>query len=131
MLYVLETMHVLSIADRSRRRPLSATRLVSLGMPVSHPTMTGAQGRLVRYRAVWCVLTATIRSDSQYRTPPHTPHYDGSTIIVRPSGRGTVHWRPHEIFLQFHGLSTLLNKIREGVALSPLSILHKTHLYAN
>ena len=34
-------------------------------------------------------------------------------------------------FLQFHDLSTLLNKIREGVALSPLSILHKTHWYAN
>ena len=29
-------------------------------------------------------------------------------------------------FLQFHDLWTLLNKIREGVALSPLSILHKT-----
>ena len=34
-------------------------------------------------------------------------------------------------FLQFHDLWTLLNKIREGVALSPLSILHKTHWYAN
>ena len=52
-------------------------------------------------------------------------------LIVRPSGRGTVHWRPHKIFLHFHDLSTILNKIREGVALSPLSILHKTHLYAN
>ena len=30
-------------------------------------------------------------------------------------------------FLQFHDLQTLLNKIREGVTLSPLSILHKTH----
>ena len=47
--------------------------------------------------------------------------------IVRPSGRGTVHSRPHKLFLHFHDLSTLLNKIREGVALSPLSILHKTH----
>ena len=37
--------------------------------------------------------------------------------IVRPSGRGTVHSRPHKIFLHFHDLSTLLNKIREGVAL--------------
>ena len=31
-------------------------------------------------------------------------------------------------FLQFHDLWTLLNKIREGVALSPLSILHKNIL---
>ena len=54
-----------------------------------------------------------------------------ASTVVRPSGRGTVHWRPHKIFLHFHDLSTLLNKIREGVALSPLSILHKTHLYAN
>ena len=46
-------------------------------------------------------------------------------VIVRPSG--TVHSRPHKIFLHFHDLWTLLNKIREGVALSPLSILHKTH----
>ena len=51
--------------------------------------------------------------------------------IVRPSDRGTVHSRPHKIFLHFHDLLTLLNKIREGVALSPLSILHKTHWYAN
>jgi len=28
-------------------------------------------------------------------------------------------------FLQFHDLWTILSKIREGVALSPLSILHK------
>ena len=48
-------------------------------------------------------------------------------LLVRPSGRGTVHSRPHKIFLQFQGLWTLLNKIRDGVALSPLSILHKTH----
>ena len=47
--------------------------------------------------------------------------------LVRPSGRGTVHSRPHKIFLHFHDLLALLNKIREGVALSPLSILHKTH----
>ena len=47
--------------------------------------------------------------------------------LVRPSGRGTVHSRPHKIFWHFHDLWTLLNKIREGVALSPLSILHKTH----
>ena len=46
--------------------------------------------------------------------------------LVRPSGRGTVHSRPHKIFLHFHDLWALLNKIREGVALSPLSILHKT-----
>ena len=46
-------------------------------------------------------------------------------LIVRPSGRGTVHSRPHKIFLHFLDLWTLLNKIREGVALSPLSILHK------
>ena len=32
--------------------------------------------------------------------------------IVRPSGRGTVHSRPHKIFLHFHDLWTLLNKIR-------------------
>ena len=51
--------------------------------------------------------------------------------LVRPSGRGTVHSRPHKIFLHFHDLSTLLNNIREGVALSSLSILHKTHWYAN
>ena len=51
----------------------------------------------------------------------------GKPVIVRPSGRGTVHSRPHKIFLHFHDLSSLLNKIREGVALSPLSILHKTH----
>ena len=48
-------------------------------------------------------------------------------VLVRPSGRGTVHSRPHKIFLHFHDLWTLLNKIRECVALSPLSILHKTH----
>ena len=56
-------------------------------------------------------------------------HYMSITMdnIVRPSGRGTVHSRPHKIFLHFHDLSTLLNNIREGVALSPLSILHKTH----
>ena len=60
---------------------------------------------------------------------PCKPH--SQTVIVRPSGRGTVHSRPHKTFLHFHDLSTLLNKIREGVALSPLSILHKTHLYAN
>ena len=47
--------------------------------------------------------------------------------LVRPSGRGTVHSHPHKIFLHFHDLSTLLNKIREGVALSTLSILHITH----
>ena len=47
--------------------------------------------------------------------------------LVRPSGRGTVHSRPHKIFLHFHDLWTLLNKIRAGVALSPLSVLHKTH----
>jgi len=51
--------------------------------------------------------------------------------IVRQSGRGTVHWRPHKIFLHFHHLWTLLSKIREGVALSPLSIFYETHLYAN
>ena len=45
-----------------------------------------------------------------------------SLTIVRRSGRGTVHWRPHKIFLHFHQLWTLLNKIREGVALSPLRI---------
>ena len=43
-------------------------------------------------------------------------------VIVRPSGKGTVHSRPHKIFLHFHQLWTLLNKIREGVALSPLRI---------
>jgi len=48
-------------------------------------------------------------------------------LIVRPSGSGTVHSRPHKIFLHFHDLWTILNKIREGVALSLLSILHKTH----
>jgi len=47
--------------------------------------------------------------------------------VVRPSGRGTVQSRPHKIFLHFHDLWTLLNKIREDVALSPLSVLHKTH----
>ena len=47
--------------------------------------------------------------------------------LVRQSGRGTVHSRPHKIFLQFQGLWTLLSKITEGVALTPLSILHKTH----
>jgi len=51
--------------------------------------------------------------------------------LVRRSGRGTVHWRPHKIFLHFHQLWTLLNKIREGVALSPLRIFYKTHSYAN
>ena len=47
--------------------------------------------------------------------------------LVLPSGMGTVNSRPHKIFLHFHDLWTLLNKIREGVALSPLSVLHKTH----
>jgi len=42
--------------------------------------------------------------------------------LVRRSGRGTVHWRPCKIFLHFHQLWTILSKIREGVALSPLSI---------
>ena len=51
----------------------------------------------------------------------------GMYVLVRPSGRGTVHSRPHKIFLHFHDLWTLLNKIREGVAPSPLSVLHKTH----
>ena len=51
--------------------------------------------------------------------------------VVRRSGRGTVHWRPHKIFLHFHQLWTLLSKIREGVALSLLRIFYKTHLYAN
>ena len=50
-------------------------------------------------------------------------------IIIRPSGRGrpTVHSRPHKIFLHFHDIWTLLNKVREDVALSPLRILHKIH----
>ena len=47
--------------------------------------------------------------------------------LVRLSGRGTMHSRPHKIFLYFHDFWALLNKISEGVALSPLSILHKTH----
>ena len=50
-----------------------------------------------------------------------------SVLVVRPSGRGTVHSRPHKIFLHFHDLWILLNKIREGVVLSFLNILHKTH----
>jgi len=33
-------------------------------------------------------------------------------LIVRQSGRGTVHSRPHKIFLHFHDLWTVLNKIR-------------------
>jgi len=52
-------------------------------------------------------------------------------ILVRRSGRGTVHYRPFKIFLHYHQLWTLLSKIREGVALSPLRIFYKTHLYAN
>jgi len=36
----------------------------------------------------------------------------GPDVIVRPSGRGAVHSRPHKIFLHFHDLLTLLNKIR-------------------
>jgi len=55
------------------------------------------------------------------------PLFNAAKLVVRPSGRGTVHSRPHKIFLQFQGLWTLIDKIREGVALTPLSILHKTH----
>jgi len=70
-------------------------------------------------------LTCQISSRSVYcmavlrRTPPPKfcrvfglRHF---VVLVRPSGRGTVHSRPPKIFLQFQGLWTLLNKIREGV----------------
>ena len=49
--------------------------------------------------------------------------------IVRRSGRGTVHWRPHKIFLHFHQLWTLLSKIRESVALSPLRMFFIKPIY--
>jgi len=47
---------------------------------------------------------------------------------VKPPILGDVCIRVRiKYFLQFHDLWTLLNKIREGVTLTPLSILHKTH----
>jgi len=83
--------------------------------------------RCVKISAVYLAssLVTTLRSACRNKK---AFYFFKMNLIVRPSNpdfEWCVHWHPHEIFLQFHDLWTLLNKIREGVALSSLSILHK------
>ena len=63
----------------------------------------------------WSTYVQNLKSISNH----YEDRKDDANSIVRPSGRGTVHSRPHKMFLHFHDLWTLLNKIREGVAQSP------------
>ena len=80
-------------------------------------------------------LACSIRSEKLRYMFFHAKLYfydDVSSPAVKPPILGDACIRVRiKYFLQFHDLWTLLNKIREGVALSPLSILHKTHWYAN
>ena len=79
------------------------------------------------YRVLFCVGAKSGFISVVHHYLHNTASCVSTMLLVRPSVRGTVHSRPHKIFLHFHDLSTILNKIREGVALSPLSILHKSH----
>jgi len=77
---------------------------------------------LLQTNKVMMMMIMMMMQKYTYLYPSFSLYYVPFYAIAQQSGRGTVHSRPHKIFLHFHDLWTLLNKIREGVALSPLSI---------